>query len=112
MPARHYVDKVRILRVDTDPGDGLGLLQTHFVPGLTRVGRLVDTVALHDIAAQLCFASADVDDVGVRLRDRNRSNRRTGELAIGYRVPACAAVGCLPQPTADGAEVVFIRPAR
>ena len=45
-------------------------------PGLAGVGRLVDAVAGHDVAADARFAHADVDDVGIRFGDGDRADRR------------------------------------
>ena len=44
------------------------------LPRFTRVDGFVNSVALHDAAAQLGLAHADVDDVGVRFRDRDRAD--------------------------------------
>ena len=82
------------------------------IPLHAAVGRLVDAVALDDVAAQLRFAAADVDDVGVRLADRQRADRRGADLAVGHRRPVGAAVGGLPRAAAGGAEPVFERPRR
>ena len=55
------------------------------------------------------FAHADVDDVGVGLRHRDRADRRALDLPVGDRRPRLAAVGGLPQTAADRAEVGLLR---
>ena len=57
-------------------------------PGLAGVGRLVDAVARHDVAADARLAHADVDDVGVRFGDGDGADRRARDLAVGDRRPA------------------------
>ena len=69
-------------------------------PGLAGVGRLVDAVARHDVAADARLAHADVDDVGVRFGDGDRADRRARDLAVGDRRPVRAAVGRLPEAAA------------
>ena len=69
-------------------------------PRLAGVGGLVDAVARHDVAADARLAHADEDDVGVRLGDRDRADRRAVDLAVGDRRPRAAAVGRLPQAAA------------
>ena len=73
---------------------------------------LVDAVALHDVAAQLHLAHADVDDVGIRLGDRDSADRRAADLSVGDRLPRDAAVSGLPETAADRAEVVLVRTTR
>ena len=69
MAERGDVDEVGVRRVDADRGDGQRLLEADVRPRLAGVGRLVDAVALDDVAAQLGLAHADVDDVRIRLGD-------------------------------------------
>src|SRR5690606_37497364 len=88
------------------------LLEAHVRPGAAAVGGLVDAVALDDVAAQLRLAHADVHDIGVRLGNGDGADRGGLEEAIRYRAPVDAAVGGLPDATADRAEVVLHRPLR
>ena len=52
-----------------------------------------------------------IDEVGVGLAHRDRAHRRAVDLAVGDRRPVVAAVGGLPEPAADGAEVGLARAA-
>src|SRR5581483_11586921 len=88
---RRHVDDVRVLRVDADLADELGLLEPDAVPGLARVRRLVDAVAGRHVAADARRAHADVDHVGVRRRDGDRAHggrpeRIAGALARHHRL--------------------------
>ena len=58
-------EAVRILRIDGNLGDLLGVAKAEVRPGLARVGRLVDAVADREVGARQAFAAADVDDVRV-----------------------------------------------
>ena len=101
---------VGIRRMDADFRDRVGVGEADVGPGLARVGRLVDAVAGHDVAADARFTHPDVHRVGVRLGDSDRPDRCALDLTIGDRRPVHAAVGRLPQAAADGAEVAFLRP--
>ena len=104
--------RCRVGWVDSDARDGVGLFESRVRPRLAAVDRLVDAVALDDVAAQLRLAHPDVHDVGIRLGDGDRTNRRGLEEAIGDRAPGHAAVGGLPEAAAGRAEVILERPAR
>jgi hypothetical protein len=51
MTERRHVHDVGVPRMDDDLGDDVGLGQAHVRPSLAGVGRSVDAVALHDVAA-------------------------------------------------------------
>jgi len=72
---------------------------------LARIGGFIDAVPRHDVAADARLAHPDVYDVGVRLGHGNGAHRRALHLAVGDGSPGHAAIGGLPEPTADGAEV-------
>ena len=59
------IDDVGVGRMDADAGDGLGIVEAEVLPFLTAIDGPIDSVTLHDVAAELSFAHADVDDVGV-----------------------------------------------
>jgi hypothetical protein len=71
-------------------------------PRLAGVGRLVDAVARHDVAADARLAHADVDEVRVRLRDGDRADRRALDLTVGDRrqFSPASVVFHRPPPTA------------
>src|ERR1035437_3231469 len=106
---RGYVDHVGVGGMHADARDGLRVGEAHVLPRLAGVGGFVHAVALHDVAAQLGFAHADVDHVGVRFRHRHGAHRGTFQLPVGDRTPSEAAIGGLPEAAAGGAKVVFQR---
>ena len=85
-------DAVGIARIDGDLRDLLAVAQAEVRPGLAGVGGLVDAVADGEVGALQAFAAADVDDVRVRRRDRERADR-AGRLVVEDRLPGAAVVG-------------------
>ena len=71
--AAHKHDVV-IARVDDDAGDFVALLEANFRPVLTGVDGFVHTVPDRRIVAWIALAGADVDDVRVGWRDRDRTD--------------------------------------
>ena len=59
------VDDVRIAGIDEYPGYVLGALQTHILPALAAIDRLVNAVAETDAPLALVLAGADPDYVGI-----------------------------------------------
>ncbi len=104
---RGDVDHVRIGGIHANARDGLRVGKSHVLPRLAGVGGFVYAVALHNVAAQLGFAHADVDHVGVGFRHRHGAHGGTFQLAVGHGMPGQAAVGSLPQAAAHRAEIVF-----
>ena len=80
-------------------------------PGLSAVGGPVHAVAVGDVRAHVGLARADVEDLRVRRRDRDRSDRGD-RLAVEDRLPGAAGVLALPDSAADRAEVEVVRLAR
>ena len=55
--------------------DRLRVGQTDISPRSSGIARAIDAIALHDIGAQLSLAHADVHDVRIGWRDRDRTDR-------------------------------------
>ena len=108
MTQRRYIHDVGIRRIDANARNRLCVAQPDVFPRLARVGRFVHAVALHDVAAQLRLAHAQIDKVGIRFRHCDRADRGALNLPIGHRTPRGAAIGGLPQSSADGAEIIFV----
>ena len=58
-----------------DEGSPVDGGQPGMLPCLAAIGRAVNAVTLHDIGAQLAFAHADIDNVGIAGRHRHRPHR-------------------------------------
>src|SRR5205823_4944645 len=95
---------IRVSRVDDDGADVPAVAQTQVLPGLAGIERLVYAVAIGDVAARAGLAGADIDDVVIRVGDRDRSYR--GDLLlVEDRLPGAAGVGALPDPTGHRTEI-------
>ena len=105
------VDDLGVGRMDADFGKGVRVPEADIGPLLSAVCRFVDAVAGHDIAADARLAHADVDDVRVRVGNRDGADRGAGDLAVSDRGPVVAGVGRLPQAATNRAEVGLARPS-
>ena len=76
-------------------------------PVLAAVGRLVDAVAGIEVAANVGFPGAGVDDAAVGRRHRKRADRARDarKLSVGDVRPAQTEVGALPDAALDAAHV-------
>ncbi len=104
MAQRANVDDVGILRIDDDAADLPRVVQADVLPGLSAVGGFVDSVARAESGANVGFAGAGIDDVGIRRRNFQCADRGDG-LPIEYRLPGHAGVDRLPDAAVDRAEV-------
>ncbi len=105
MPERGNVDDVSVLRVYPHPPDVPGVLQTNIFPAPAAVGRLVDPVAMRDIAADGRLTGTDVDHIRVGLSNRDGANGGCLHIAIRDVLPDIPAVRRLPD-TASTCAVV------
>src|SRR5205085_12488492 len=92
--------------MDADARDVSRALQADVPPREPRVGRLPDAVAVREVASDRRLAHPRVDDVRVRLRDRDRTDGSGLEVLVRDRLPVRAAVARLPDASARSAEVV------
>src|SRR5579875_429142 len=65
MSQRRNIDDIRIFGMNQNFPDRARVAQSDVFPGLSRVDRLVDAVALCDIAAQGRLAGAHVNHIGI-----------------------------------------------
>src|SRR5258708_25292454 len=87
------------------------VFQANVVPGFAAVVRTIDAIAEGDVAANAGFAGADVNHIGIGVRDRDAADRGGG-LLIEERIPGNTAVGGFPNAAGDGAKIVRVRLAR
>src|SRR5262249_12467058 len=111
MPERRDVHEIGFGGMDTDARDGRRVMEAHVQPRLSRVGRAVHAVSLHDVAPKLGLATADVHHIGIGGSDGNRADRRAFDLAVGDGPPVESAIDGLPESAASGAEVILVRSA-
>ena len=102
---------VRIARVDDDRADLLPIAQSHVFPCFAAVGRFVDAVACRKVRSLQPLATADVNDVRVRRRNRESADR-SGRLIVEYRIPGVAEVRGLPDASVVDADEEDVRLSR
>ncbi len=97
-PQRADVNDVRVLRMDGDPTDLKRLFESHVLPGLATIGRLVDAVSPRRAVAWIRFAGANPHDVRVRWGYLHVANRDRC-LMIELVRERGAIVRCLQEPS-------------
>ena len=73
-------------------------------PRLAAVAAAVDAVAERRVVARVLLAGADVDDVGIRRRQRDLADRQH-VLVVEDRLPGRAAVDGLPDAAVGAGHV-------
>src|SRR5260221_8211889 len=96
------------MRMDTDLSNLARIFQAQMRPGLTAIGRPVDSIAVRDIAANRCLAHANIDHIGIRFGDSDSANRSSFEESIRDVLPVLTTVGGLPDTSTSGAEVEYL----
>src|SRR5580698_3562192 len=83
-------------------------------PGFTGVGRFVNTVASVEIVADVRLAGAGIDDVRIRIRYRERTDRtgHAGERRVGDIRPVLTVIVALPNSALNAAHIKQVRLAR
>jgi hypothetical protein len=99
---------VGIARIHDDCADLLGIGQTDMRPSAAAVSRSVHSVAVGDVGAHVGFTRADVNDLRIAWRYRDRADR-TDILGVENRFPGSPGVVTLPNAAIDRAEVEVIR---
>ncbi len=112
MPQCRDIDQVGVLGMDAHFSDVSRASKAQVFPGFTCIGRFVDAIAMGDVAANGCFAHADIDDVGIGGGDCNRADRCTLKEAIRNVFPGDTAIGCFPDATTRGAKIKYLRMLR
>ena len=110
MPQHANPDDVRIRRVNTHAVHMVLHVEERVAsPRLASVLRHPDAVARGRITANITLAAAHPDDIRIRGRDRNGSNR-TAEVLVRRRLPGGAAVGGLEDAATHRSHIVLVGP--
>ena len=102
---RRRVNDVGILRIDLDLADLADVFEAGELPGLSRVGRLVDAAPEDHVRTDRFAAGSHVDDVRIRVGDVDGADRAGRDLAVGHREPRDAVVLRLPHTAAARAQI-------
>src|SRR5688500_7757619 len=101
MTQRCHVNQIRILWMNSDARDLSRVFETDSLPRLASIVRLVNTIAVRDVAANRRLTHADVNRVWIRIRDCDGANGACSKhRAIADRVPVDAAVCRFPNAAA------------
>src|SRR5579862_6810644 len=100
---------VRILRIDGEAADRVGVGKAGELPGLAGVDGFVNSVATDDVATDASFTGADVNHVGIRFRNCDGADRgRCIFLFVEDRLPVEASVRGFPNSSGGCAEVIDV----
>src|SRR5437660_4522647 len=102
---------VGIRGMDDDFADVTRVFQADIVPGFAAVVRTVNAVAEGNVTANASFAGADVNDIGIRLGNRDAADGGSG-LLVEKRIAGNAGVSGFPNAAGNCAKVIGIRLAR
>ena len=108
MAERGDVDEIRIARIDEYRADLLSVTQTEVSPSFATVSRFINAVAGGEIGSLQSFATADVDRIRLRRRDRERAEG-AGRLIVEHSFPRVAAVIRLPDASVIDSYIEVIR---
>ncbi len=102
---------VGIARINCHLRDLLAVAQAQVHPRRAAVGGLVDAVADREIRTMQPFAAADVNNVRIRRRNFDCTDRAS-RLLIKDRLPGPPKVIGLPDPAIHGAYIEHVRLTR
>src|SRR5207253_2403395 len=108
MTKRSDENSVRVPRVHEDPPDLPRIIQPDMRPVLAAVRGLVHSIPARNRGAHVGFSRAGVNEVRIRRRNGDRSNR-CNRLRIEDRIPRSPRVVSLPNSAAHASEIVNFR---
>ncbi len=108
MPEGSDVDEIRIVGMDENLPDLLRVREADVRPRFPAVEGLVHAVALRDVGAHVGFTAAGVDDLRIRARDCQCSDR-SDRLRVENRLPGAAGVVRFPNAAVHAAEIKMFR---
>jgi hypothetical protein len=97
-------DAIGVAGVDDDLRDLLAVAKAEVGPGEAGVGRLVEAVADGKVGPLQALTRGDIDDAGVRRRDRDGADR-AGRLVVEDGPPGPAVIVRLPDAAVADAHI-------
>src|SRR5687768_3646393 len=77
-----HVDDVRVVWMETHARDVACVLEPEMRPGLATICGFVDSVTVRHIEADAGLTHASVNDIGVRLSNRDSAHRCRVQIAV------------------------------
>src|SRR5215472_13014616 len=90
-----HVNDIRRIGINNDSADLTRVFQTHVLPSPARINGPVDAISGGERGPNVRFAGSDVNNLGIRWRQSNGTNRSEG-CAVRNRLPDHAGVRGLP----------------
>src|SRR5579859_4374171 len=103
-----HEDAVCVMRIHQDPSDLARIAQSNLLPGFSRLRGLVHPISNGNGRTHVRFPGTYINDVGVRWRRSNRSNRGN-RLRVKNRLPCAACVVRFPNAAAHTSKIVGVR---
>src|ERR1700719_1535426 len=104
MVYRCHGQAARILRIDDDGRDLVGISQPQMCPGFAGVRRFVNSVPGRQIRPLETFTAADVNHVGIGFGYRQGSYR-AGRLIVKNGHPRITKIGGVPHTAVYGSHI-------
>src|SRR5262249_41069394 len=111
MPERGDKQAIRVLRIDRDLRNLLGVAKPEMRPRRSGVSGFVHAVADREVGPGQASPAADINDFRIARRDRDPADR-SGRLVVEDRRPRAARVRRLPDAAVAHADVERVRLAR
>src|SRR6267378_5173707 len=101
MAHRRNQDDIRIVRIDQDSSDMSRVLQSEVLPVFPAVKGFVNSISIAAVGKNRIHTRSNVDDVRIRRRQRQRTNRSDRLLSkIGFHTVPPSVVFHTPPPSA------------
>src|SRR5690606_3505376 len=101
------IDDVRIVRMDNDFSDVLGIFQSPVSPGLPAVIRSIDAIPIGYAALVVVLASTYPNGVRI-VRIQGNTTDRIGTFLIKERLPGGTCIHRFPYPTGGYGHIIFL----
>src|ERR1700728_1396487 len=108
MPERGDQHHVRVVRIDENAADLLGVAESDRPPAAPEVVGAEHAGSLGDVRAHVGLAGTDIDDPAIRGRDRQRADR-ADRRRVEDRLPGAPGVTRFPHAAVHRAEVEIVR---
>ncbi len=108
MSQRRDKNFFRVFRINQNPRNLPRILQPNVRPRLPAVRGPVHPIPVGNVRAHVRLARPHVNDLWIRRRHRNRSNRRN-RLRIKYRFPGAPCIVAPPNTSAHRAKIKNLR---
>jgi hypothetical protein len=104
MPESAHINDIRILRIDGNPANVPGVIESDVMPGRAAVGRFINAVAERETGTNVALAGSRINRLRIGGSHGQRPDR-CYRLSIENRSPHRSGIGRLPNSAIDRAEI-------